>query len=106
MQPKSLTLAAVLAATTALPCAAQTHPQPSPQQPVQTVLVTPHDRVIVWGPTPVGSSLAWMGRAMQGLGTRHVWTIHHDRYRPLKRQPAGYYLIHPAAVASPQTASP
>jgi hypothetical protein len=98
MTPIKLLLAAVLTAATAASAAAQS---PSPQ--AAPIYPRP-DRQIAWGLTPVGAGLARLGELIQGLGTRHVWTIHRDRYRRIKQTvPVGYYLISAAPVAARAT---
>jgi hypothetical protein len=106
---KPLTVASVLIFVPWIPARAQSPPQPTAQvaAPTPAPVVWVATKVdqptqVVWGPGPIGSSLAWIGQKMTGLNRRHVWTIQHTRYTRL-RQPAVYCTTGAAAaVATPQ----
>ena len=76
---------------------------PKPAVPAAWVGATAAPRQMVWGPTPIGSGLAWVGQKMCGLGNRHVWTIQHTKFKRVRQsvQPAAvYYMAVPAAPAA------
>lgn len=89
-----------------VPAAAPTLAMPKrltkPATTAAWVGVTAAPRQIVWGPTPIGTSIAWLGQRMVALGQRHVITVQHTRFlpfpQPAVQQTAAYYLAVPTAA--------
>jgi hypothetical protein len=78
-------------------------PQQALYQPQQTAMYVGTPRTIVWGPGPVGLSLAWFGRQLQGFGKVHSWTINHSIFGPVAPVqpligPTSYLATMPAPV--------
>jgi hypothetical protein len=72
-------------------------------QPVVYMAAVPTSRTVVWGPTPVGYTLAWLGRLIQPLGQPHVMTIRRPTFVPMTIAPAA---VPTAALPAAEAASP
>jgi hypothetical protein len=114
----------VVAAPVANPfakCFTTAAPTPAPVQTAWVGVASPAKQY-QWGPTPIGSSIAWLGEKMTHAGRRHTWTVQHTRFVPFRQpvqQSQVYYMAVPAAApaavpsaqhsfepaAAPQTAS-